>query len=248
MIIIHTTSPVYRFFWSMVAPSSLWSSFFIQALTQLPQLDFALQASHLLPLLLLTLNQFRSPSFSTFSMTTPSIHAPLAITMGPKVRQRKLSRELEHHIATNWADFRKYAPKKAVELQEVVLRFTEGPFCGMPVSSVPVWYLDFLCCGGENFLLWHDKSLSNALANMGYEKINPPRALALPPPPSFPPMATLPSTPDFSALANLARKPNDSGYLLSSKEIIKATSEGPGLHTQTERDVSLPKSSYYEAY
>lgn len=77
-----------------------------------------------------------------------------------------------------WADFRKYE-----QLPEAWIRFTEGPFWGVPILFVPAWYLNFLCFGGEDFLLWKDEALSTALSRMGFHRTEITRTQAPAPPP-----------------------------------------------------------------
>jgi hypothetical protein len=100
--------------------------------------------------------------------------------------QLQLEEELEYHIANDWADFRRFTPKESV-LHEAFFRFSEGPFWGQPIPSVPTWYLDYLCSGGENFLLWKDGALATALSKMGYRKVDNPPVKA----PGIPPVAGL---------------------------------------------------------
>lgn len=96
--------------------------------------------------------------------------------MPPKPRKTNQQRdeELEYHIANDWADFRQFAPKPEIVLDEVELCFAEGPFWGCEVSSAPHWYLDYLCTGGENFLLWKDEAFATALAQIGYRRVDVP--------------------------------------------------------------------------
>ncbi|KAF2440967.1 hypothetical protein P171DRAFT_434680, partial [Karstenula rhodostoma CBS 690.94] len=196
--------------------------------------------------------------------------------MGPKARQTKqqLDEELEHHIANDWADFRRFAPKKEIVLHEAILCFSEGPFWGCTIPSVPHWYLDYLCSGGENFLLWKDEDLAAALSKKGYRKVDvppmhapgiPPVASLLWPKVASPgPLKTIPKTaaetdselmpppprpssatrtPDYSALANMARDPADKQYLLTADDATEAAAGGPGLHLQSELDVSSPSTA-----
>ncbi|KAL5463038.1 hypothetical protein PMIN06_001285 [Paraphaeosphaeria minitans] len=100
--------------------------------------------------------------------------------MPPNARRTKqqLDEELEYHIATDWEHFRRFAPRKSIVLVEVVLCFNEGPFWGCEIPSVPHWYLDYLCSGGENFLLWKDEAFVAALSLMGYRKVDVPSTQA----------------------------------------------------------------------
>lgn len=109
--------------------------------------------------------------------------------MGPKARrtQQQLDEELEHHIANGWTDFRRFAPKEEIVLEAVRYCFSEGPFWGCTIPSAPHWYLDYLCSGGENFLLWKDKALAAALSELGYCKVDVPPMQA----PGIPPVASL---------------------------------------------------------
>jgi len=171
--------------------------------------------------------------------------------MLPKPRRtaQQLEEELQHHVATGWEDFRRFAPKEEVELHEAVLRFSEGPFVGKPISSVPAWYLDFLCTGGENFLLWKDVALADAISKMGYNKVVPPTIKTaaqldreLMPPPPRPSSGT--HNPDYSILAKMARDAPDKNYLLTAEETSEAAAEGPALHLQSEVDVCYPRPTF----
>jgi hypothetical protein len=200
--------------------------------------------------------------------------------MGSKARknQQQLEEELEYHIASDWADFRRFAPNKETVLQEAVLHFSEGPFWGQTIPSVPAWYLDYLCSGGENFLLWKDDALAIALSTMGYRKVDNPPLKA----PSIPPVASLllwpkiasqgplnttsraaaetdrelmppPPRPssaactfDYSALASLCRDPIDRFFLLDADNATVAAAQGPGLHLQSDIDVSFSSTTVAE--
>lgn len=118
-----------------------------------------------------------------------------------------------------------------------VLRLTEGPFWGKPLSSVPIWYIEYLCWGGENFLLWKDQALSLALSNMKYEKVKPAEASILPPLSGLSSPSRF-TTPQYATLAHVARNAPDSGCLLNPNDIRKANTRDPGLRMQSEIDVS----------
>ncbi|OAG00596.1 uncharacterized protein CC84DRAFT_1180591 [Paraphaeosphaeria sporulosa] len=216
----------------------------------------------------------RTHSSSVPPLSVP-FHLPRAAIMPPKARKTKqqIDDELEFHIASDWADFRRFAPKKEIVLDEVVLCFNEGPFWGFEISSVPHWYLDYLCSGGENFLLWKDEVFATAVSKMGYRKVDAPpiQAPGMPPVASFlwpkiPPSGPSKTTPetaaqidselmpppprprsaaptfDYSALAKMARDPADECYLLTAEDATEAATGGPGLHLQSELDVSPPET------